>query len=44
VIFDLSLGHFLLFSGPLLLTSGLFYADWRWHTPNNPSLSASPSS
>jgi hypothetical protein len=44
VIFDLSLGHFLLFSGPLLLISGLFYADWRWHTPNNPSLSASPSS
>jgi hypothetical protein len=44
VIFDLSLGHFLLFSGPLLLISGLFYADWRWHKPSDPPLSASPSS
>jgi hypothetical protein len=30
VILDLSLGHLLLFSGPLLLISALFYADWRW--------------
>ena len=37
VIFDLSLGHFLLFSGPLLLISGLFYADWRWHKPQSPT-------
>jgi hypothetical protein len=27
------LGHFLLFSGPLLLISALFYADWRWKFP-----------
>jgi hypothetical protein len=27
------LGHFLLFSGPLLLISALFYADWRWKSP-----------
>jgi len=33
VIFDLSLGHFLLFSGPLLLIAGLFFADWRWNKP-----------
>jgi hypothetical protein len=25
--------HFLLFSGPLLLISALFYADWRWLKP-----------
>jgi len=25
--------HFLLFSGPLLLISGLFFADWRWRKP-----------
>jgi hypothetical protein len=24
------LGNFILFSGPLLLISALFYADWRW--------------
>jgi hypothetical protein len=24
------LGHFLLISGPLLLISALFFADWRW--------------
>jgi hypothetical protein len=33
VIFGLNLGHFLLFSGPLLLISCLFYADWRWLKP-----------
>jgi hypothetical protein len=37
VIFDGDLLHFLLFSGPLLLISGLFYADWRWHTPQPPT-------
>lgn len=31
VIFGQDLLHFLLFSGPLLLIAGLFYADWRWH-------------
>jgi len=38
VIFGFDLGHFLLFSGPLLLISGLFYADWRWlkHQPPAP--------
>jgi hypothetical protein len=30
VIFGADLGHFLLFSGPLLLISALFYVDWRW--------------
>jgi hypothetical protein len=30
VIFNFNLGHFLLFSGPLLLISALFYTDWRW--------------
>ncbi len=30
VILGHDLGHFLLFSGPLLLISALFYADWRW--------------
>lgn len=33
VIFGGGLGHFLLFSGPLLLISALFYADWRWLKP-----------
>lgn len=33
VIFGANLGHFLLFSGPLLLISALFYADWRWLKP-----------
>lgn len=33
VIFGRDLGHFLLFSGPLLLISALFYADWRWNKP-----------
>jgi hypothetical protein len=37
VIFDLNLGHFLLFSGTLLLVSALFYADWRWLKPESPS-------
>ncbi len=32
VIFGFNLGNFLLFSGPLLLVSALFYADWRWRT------------
>jgi hypothetical protein len=30
VIIGRDLAHFLLFSGPLLLISALFYADWRW--------------
>jgi hypothetical protein len=30
VVIGFNLGHFLLFSGPLLLVSALFYADWRW--------------
>jgi hypothetical protein len=30
VILGADLAHFLLFSGPLLLISALFYADWRW--------------
>jgi hypothetical protein len=33
VIFGFDLGNFLLFSGPLLLISALFYADWRWVKP-----------
>jgi hypothetical protein len=33
VILGADLGHFLLFSGPLLLVSALFYADWRWLKP-----------
>lgn len=37
VIFDFSLGNFLLFSGPLLLISALFYADWRWIKPLTPA-------
>ena len=37
VIFDQGLLHFLLFSGPLLLISGLFYADWRWYKPQPPT-------
>lgn len=36
VIFGPDLGHFLLFSGPLLLISALFYADWRWNKPQSP--------
>jgi hypothetical protein len=36
VIFGADLGHFLLFSGPLLLISALFYADWRWLKPAPP--------
>lgn len=39
VILGGSLAHFLLFSGPLLLISALFYADWRWQKP---SVSAPP--
>jgi len=37
VIFGADLGHFLLFSGPLLLISALFYADWRWFKPSAPA-------
>jgi hypothetical protein len=37
VIFDQGLGHFLLFSGPLLLIAALFYADWRWVVPQPPT-------
>jgi hypothetical protein len=37
VIFGGGLGHFLLFSGPLLLISALFYADWRWFKPHSPA-------
>ena len=33
LIFGFNLGNFLLFSGPLLLISALFYADWRWNKP-----------
>lgn len=33
VIFNFDPAHFLLFSGPLLLISALFYADWRWNRP-----------
>jgi hypothetical protein len=33
VILGRDLGHFLLFSGPLLLISALFYIDWRWLKP-----------
>jgi hypothetical protein len=33
VVLGFSLGHFLLFSGPLLVISALFYADWRWLAP-----------
>ncbi|HSO28223.1 MAG TPA: hypothetical protein VLS48_09155 [Anaerolineales bacterium] len=36
VFSDFGLAHFLLFSGPLLLISGLFYADWRWLKPAGP--------
>jgi hypothetical protein len=37
VILGRELGHFLLFSGPLLLIAGLFYADWRWNRPRPPA-------
>lgn len=33
VILGRDLGHFLLFSGPLLLISAMFYIDWRWIKP-----------
>jgi hypothetical protein len=36
VISGPDLAHFLLFSGPLLLVSALFYADWRLHIPKSP--------
>ena len=36
-ILSRSLGHFLLFAGPLLLISALFYVDWRWHQPRPPA-------
>lgn len=29
--------HFLLFAGPLLLISALFYADWRWQKAPSPA-------
>ncbi len=38
VIMGQDLAHLLLFSGPLLLISALFYADWRW--VNKPTLAA----
>lgn len=37
VVFGRDLGHFLLFSGPLLLISALFYADWRWLKSQQPT-------
>jgi hypothetical protein len=37
VIFGQGLAHFLLFSGPLLLVSALFYADWRWQRSQPPT-------
>ena len=37
VIIGPNLGHFLLFAGPLLLISSLFYADWRWLKPQSPT-------
>jgi hypothetical protein len=41
VIFGGGLANFLLFSGPLLLVSALFYADWRWSKPkSSPPLDA----
>lgn len=42
VIFGFNFGHFLLFSGPLLLVSALFYADWRWNrsAPLHPQTNA----
>ena len=41
VIFGQGLLHFLLFSGPLLLISALFFADWRWQRSQpNTSLDA----
>ncbi len=33
VIPGMNLGNFVLFCAPLLLISGLFYADWRWTSP-----------
>ena len=38
VVMGPDLLHFLLFSGPLLLISALFFADWRWI--KNPTLAA----
>jgi hypothetical protein len=37
VILGFDLGHFLLFSGPLLLISAMFYIDWRWLKPQAPT-------
>jgi hypothetical protein len=37
VILGRDLGHFLLFSGPLLLISAMFYIDWRWLKPQPPT-------
>ena len=36
VLFDGELMLLLLFSGPLLLVAGLFYANWRWLPPATP--------
>ena len=48
VITGSGLWHFMLFSGPLLLIAGLFYADWRWlnsppPTPLSESVEQPPS-
>ena len=37
VILGRDLAHFLLFSGPLLLISCLFFADWRWQRSPPPA-------
>lgn len=37
VIMGRDLGNFLLFSGPLLLISAMFYIDWRWLKPHPPA-------
>lgn len=39
VIMGGDLAHLLLFSGPMLLVAGLFYADWRWKEPVPPPAS-----
>lgn len=38
VIPGFNLGNFLLFSGPLLLISAMFYIDWRWLNPKSPAV------
>lgn len=37
VVMGGGLGHFLLFSGPLLLIAALFYTDYRWNKPLPPT-------